>query len=194
MGPGRPANRCLEHALGEYVDGTLPPAQKLAAERHLVVCTCCRQAVDTERRVLATLRARGPAVSADLHAMLLSLAGGDAPGGTGRAPQQRPAVPSVATGAPAQHRSAMRAAVCAGLAASASAAAAWSISVSGAGIVPSAPSPNSARPAQLRSSTPPPGASLTRGTTVLTSFTLSRPAAISPGVHATAGYSAQSTP
>jgi hypothetical protein len=159
--------RCLGPELTAYADRALCPAELHAWDLHLVACLGCRQAVEDERRVLASLRVPvAPAVPGDLRAVLLSMAGEARAGGaaaaladaephvdgpgegaarSGDAAHRRPVrvlapqplrippppVPVVDTCAPAQHRSAMRATVFAGLAAGASAAAAWSFVVVG---------------------------------------------------------------
>ena len=181
LGRGR-TQRCLGPELTAYVDRALCPGELHAWDLHLVACAGCRQAVEEERRVLASLRgAVEPAVPGDLRAMLLSMAAGAgaqragftdqaaephlagtrSPHG-GDAAAVRPALaaaleprplripppplPVVDTCAPAQHRSAMRATVFAGLAAGASAAAAWSFVVVGSPTVPAptTPSPGTA--------------------------------------------------
>jgi hypothetical protein len=184
------SQRCLGPELTAYVDRALCPGELHAWDLHLVACAGCRQAVEEERRVLASLRgAVEPAVPGDLRAMLLSMAaaagaeragaeragfadltaethlpgatsphGGDAAaahrGLAGLAPALEPRplrippppLPVVDTCAPAQHRSAMRATVFAGLAAGASAAAAWSFAVVGSPSVttPTPPAPGTA--------------------------------------------------
>lgn len=144
-----PVRRCLGPELSAYADRAMHPSDLLAWDRHLVACTCCRQAVDAERRLLATLRgSSGPALPGDLRAVLLSLAAPAASAaetGSGAAVQATPLrippppVPVVDRSAPALHRSAVRATVFAGLAAGASAAAAWSFAVVGTPLVPSSP-------------------------------------------------------
>ncbi len=65
----------LGDQLSAYVDGRLSPAVLYAWDRHVLVCLACRQRVDEERRLLASLRAApAPGISASLQAMLLSLA------------------------------------------------------------------------------------------------------------------------
>ena len=173
--------RCLGPELTAYVDRTLCPGELHAWDLHLVACAACRQAVEEERRVLASLRgAVQPAVPGDLRAMLLSMAAGERTERTGFADPAAgthagvggsqagdagaahtlpvysfeprplrippPPLPVVDTCAPAQHRSAMRATVFAGLAAGASAAAAWSFVVVGSPSVtaPTTPAPGTA--------------------------------------------------
>ena len=134
--PGAHPRRCLGPELSAYADRALAPVELRAWDRHLVSCGGCRQAVEAERRMLSSLRrAGGPEVPGDLRAMLLSLASG---AGSEAAPSTPP-VPVVDRCAPALHRSAVRATVCAGLAAGASAAAAWSLAVAGAPPTPPAP-------------------------------------------------------
>src|SRR2546430_5532042 len=43
--------------LSEYIDGTLPDAERAALEAHLAVCTACRTTLDELRRVVARARA-----------------------------------------------------------------------------------------------------------------------------------------
>lgn len=158
--------RCLGPELTAYVDRALCPGELHAWDLHLVACASCRQAVEEERRVLASLRgAVGPALPGDLRAMLMSMAAGPvAPdplaGGSSAAERHPercaaeprplrippPPLPVVDACAPAQHRSAMRATVFAGLAAGASAAAAWSFAVVGSPSVtaPTTPAPGTA--------------------------------------------------
>jgi hypothetical protein len=120
---------------------------------HLVACVSCRSAVETERRVLASLRSSAAAVPGDLRGMLLALAHevgvdpapepvrGFHPGRGHHVPPVPVApVPVVDRGAPALHRSARRATLLAGLAAGATAAAAWGLAVTGTG-VPTTPAP-----------------------------------------------------
>lgn len=145
----RHPTRCLGgEEISEYVERALPGAELLQWDRHLVACGTCRGAVQDERRMMAALRGREPSLPGELHAALLSLASLApsppssprlshhtlrAPGESGHAVPVRVLSPS----APACHRSALRSAVFATLAAGASAAAAWSLAVAGA--APSAP-------------------------------------------------------
>ena len=72
--PGANRPRCLGPELSAYADRTLVPDELRAWDRHLVACTGCRQAVESERRLLACLRAaNGPEVPVSLRSMLLSL-------------------------------------------------------------------------------------------------------------------------
>lgn len=199
LGRSRP-QRCLGPELTAYVDRALCPGELHAWDLHLVACAGCRQAVEEERRVLASLRgAVEPAVPGDLRAVLLSMAAGERTGRPGFADPAAsshpgvggshagvgnshageagaahglpmysleprplrippPPLPVVDTCAPAQHRSAMRATVFAGLAAGASAAAAWSFAVVGS---PSVPAPT----------TPAPGTAVQRSRPAAPSFT-----------------------
>lgn len=132
--------RHLGDSVSAYVDRRLDPAALLAYDRHVTVCIGCRYAVDQERALLASLRsAPQPGPSMSLHQLLLGL-GGPAPegsrspadrNGSGLGPTsadsgRRPTrVATVAPTAPAQHRSPRRATMLAGMAASASAVAAW---------------------------------------------------------------------
>ena len=150
----RGRGRCLEAEVTAYADRAMDPIALLLWDRHVVTCACCRAAVAQERRVLMALRA--PAVTAvpgDLRGMLLALADESAGGrprgasttsarAASREPRHTPAlppipvapVPVVDRGMPALHRSARRASVFAGLAAGATAAAAWGVAVTAAGL------------------------------------------------------------
>ena len=101
------------------------------------MCGSCRSAAEEERRLLESMRrATTPCLSSSLQSTLLGLAATAAPAGA------RPHLPVVDPAAPALHRSPVRAAVLAGLAAGASAAAALSLGVAGvgSGAGPTAPS------------------------------------------------------
>ncbi len=133
-----------------YVDRALPPAMLHLYDKHLVCCTVCRAAADQERRIVASLRA-DTGVPMSLRTSLMGL--GAAPSGE---PQPAPSTPSRSNGpripmppvgfrmpstpsydrvptvrptAPALHRSPMRAAVVASIAAGASVAAAWGLAI-----------------------------------------------------------------
>jgi anti-sigma factor RsiW len=47
--------RRFQHRLFEYLDGTLSPRAKAAAERHLSGCAACRQALGKERQIAHSL-------------------------------------------------------------------------------------------------------------------------------------------
>lgn len=128
-----------------YVDRTLPAPLMHAYDRHLVCCGTCRSAADQERRIVAALRSDTD-VPDSLRSVLLRLAAAPPapvePPGTGagdvpvppvgfRMPPGygREPVPIVAPSSPPLHRSPMRAAVVASIAAGASVAAAWSLAV-----------------------------------------------------------------
>lgn len=131
-----------------YVDRALPPAMLHLYDKHLVCCTVCRAAADQERRIVASLRS-DTGVPMSLRTSLMGL--GAAPTGDPQpAPEgsRAPRVPSLPVGfrmpsapayepvptvrptAPALHRSPMRAAVVASIAAGASVAAAWGLAIS----------------------------------------------------------------
>lgn len=136
-----------------YVDGALPPPIMHVFDRHLVCCQLCRAAADQERRIVASLRS-DTSVPHDLRTSLLELASlapvdraASSATGPGSAhgmdvPEAREPVPTVHPGAPALHRSPMRAAVVASIAAGASFAAAWGLAV--------APLPGSTRTPSAR--------------------------------------------
>jgi hypothetical protein len=150
--------RHLTDELSDYADRRMSGPALLAWDRHVAVCEHCRYAVATERRMLTSLRSGPPVVSAQLQAMLLALADNaltapdsrptlrDSAGSPGASPVRQAAVPpiplapnplialrlpTVPPSAPALHRSLRRAAALAGLAASASVAAAWAVGVAG---------------------------------------------------------------
>ncbi|HET8982243.1 MAG TPA: hypothetical protein VFN47_06130 [Pedococcus sp.] len=160
--------RCLGPELSAYADRALVPDELRAWDRHLVACTGCRQAVESERRLLASLRAAGgPEVPVSLRSMLLSLGSATGQGAEPTSPstpapapaRYRPGAPSlpvVDRSAPAMHRSAVRATVLAGLAAGASAAAAWSFAVTAPPLTPAAPVPRTPGSAVQRSGSPTP--------------------------------------
>jgi hypothetical protein len=128
-----------------YVDRALPPALLHLYDRHLVCCGVCRDAADRERRIVAALRSETTGVPTSLRSSLLGLAAApppEPPAGHGpriplpplglrpaSAPSYDP-VPTVNPAAPALHRSPMRAAVVASIAAGASVAAAWGLAAS----------------------------------------------------------------
>ncbi|MGO4596592.1 hypothetical protein [Terrabacter sp. 2RAF25] len=127
-----------------YVDHALPPALMHLYDKHVVCCTTCRAAADQERRIVASLRA-DTGVPMSLRTSLMGLASAvpaqaaPAPGAPRvpmpplgfrmpSAPSYDP-VPTVRPTAPALHRSPMRAAVVASIAAGASVAAAWGLAI-----------------------------------------------------------------
>jgi hypothetical protein len=129
-----------------YVDRALPAALLRVFDQHLVACEVCRASAEQERRIVAALRA-DTGVPQSLRSTLMSLAAAqpDVPGvpqaparvrmhlpaSPFRDPQPlaRQPVPTVSPNAPALHRSPVRAAVVASLAATASVAAAWGLTV-----------------------------------------------------------------
>ena len=125
------AGRHLDALLSAYADRSLPAATLLACDRHVAICHGCRVAVDAERRMLSSLRsAATPALSSRLESALLGVAVYAVPTVATRRP---PPLAVVDRSAPAMHRSPVRAALLASLVAGASAAAAWSVGVSGVG-------------------------------------------------------------
>jgi hypothetical protein len=123
--------RHLDAVLSAYADRTLPAATLLACDQHVAICPGCRGAVDAERRLLSSLRtAATPDLPSRLESALLGLAVQSAPAVPVSAPSR---LAVVGRSAPAMHRSPVRAAMLASLAAGASAAAAWSVGVSGMG-------------------------------------------------------------
>lgn len=157
-GGGGRRERCLGQHLTAYADRAMDPALLRHWDRHLIACTCCRAAVEAERRVLASLRsASASSVPGELRGMLLALATAmdlEAPDEPGRPPVPPvpvAPVPVVDRGMPAFHRSARRATVFAGLAAGATAAAAWSLAITGGAVTP----PTPAAPSGTVQRTPP---------------------------------------
>jgi len=134
-GGERPHGSHLGSLVSAYVDRDLPAGVLLACDQHLGVCGSCRAVAEEERRLMESMRrALTPNPSSSLQSALLGLA--DHPTPT----TCRPHLPVVQPGAPPLHRSPVRAAVLAGLAAGASAAAAVSLGVAGVGPAgPSAP-------------------------------------------------------
>ena len=150
-----------------YVDRALPPALLHVYDRHLVYCRVCQSAADQERRIVLSLRS-DTGVPASLRSSLMGLAAAPPSLGTNAltrpsGPDGGPAVPPVPAAppgslvslhafhdpvptvrptAPALHRSPVRAAVVASIAAGASVAAAWGLAV--------VPLQGSARPASAR--------------------------------------------
>jgi hypothetical protein len=161
-GAGR-GGRCLGQLVTAYADRAMDAATLVRWDLHVVAGWACRAAVDTERRVLASLRTSATSVPTDLRGMLLALAKepgapepersrGFHPVRTLHHPAHPHGVPPVPVapvrvvdrGAPALHRSARRATVLAGLAAGATAAAAWGIAFAGTTSPTQAPSPSQA--------------------------------------------------
>jgi Putative zinc-finger len=123
--------RHVDAMLSAYADRTLPASTLLACDQHVAICPRCRDAADAERRLLSSLRTSAtPALPSRLELALLGLAVHAVPA----APASKPSrLVVVRRSAPAMHRSPMRAAMLASLAAGASAAAAWSVGVSSVG-------------------------------------------------------------
>jgi hypothetical protein len=174
-------------------------ATLLRWDRHVVTCGCCRAAVEGERRVLAALRSpTSSPVPRDLRGMLLAMASQPAGPETGSSSRSAHVVPPVPVapvrvvdrGAPALHRSARRATVYAGLAAGATAAAAWSLVISGGALT--SPSPT-VSPAVQRAKPVSPGFA-TAAFTVPGLGSASSATTMTPAVGSWRGRSAQSTP
>ncbi len=162
--PGGHHPRCLGPRVTTYADRAMPADELRQWDRHLVACECCRRAVEEERQVLAALRRpAAPSMPGELRAMLLSLADLPATAETGGGAEEPPrrhlplprhaptretytALPVVQRSAPPLHRSLVRATVFAGLAAGASAAAAWSLAMGGSALAPPAPAEAPAPP------------------------------------------------
>ena len=133
--------RHVDAMISAYADRTLPAATLLTCDQHVAICPRCRDAADAERRLLSSLRTSAtPALPSRLELALLGLAVQAVPAARASEPSR---LVVVRRSAPPMHRSPMRAAMLASLAAGASAAAAWSVGVSGVG--PSAASHSSLR-------------------------------------------------
>ena len=223
---GGAGSRCLGSRVTAYADRAMDPGTLLHWDRHLVSCTTCRHAVAEERRVLDSLRSpAAAAVPGDLRSMLLAL-GAQAPGtGSEQVPvasgvpapwlvqeaRSSPGrgsrefvppvpvapVPVVDRGTPAMHRSARRATVFAGLAAGATAAAAWSLAVAGA---PGTSSPSPSVSPGLVQRTRPATAGFANASFTVPNLGVSSVGAPVPGsdarpaVRELRGHSAESTP
>jgi hypothetical protein len=130
-----------------YVERSLPGPVLRVFDQHLVACEVCRALADQERRIVAALQS-DTGVPQSLRSALMGLADGarleatpipSAPARSrahlaelsfgDRTPSHRARLATVAPTAPALHRSPMRAAVVASLAATASLAAAWGLTV-----------------------------------------------------------------
>jgi hypothetical protein len=204
---GEPRSRCLGAELTAYADRAMDAASLRHWDRHLVACTSCRQAVEAERRMLSSLRApAGADLPRDLRSMLLAVACepvGVQPSPRSRrtsvavppvpvAPVRAVPVPVLDRSAPALHRSVVRATVCAGLAAGATAAAAWSLAITGS----NTPAGSSNLPVQpARPATP----AMVNAATRAPVFTSTSVASVlgwnaQPAVRTVGGRSAQSTP
>jgi hypothetical protein len=121
--------------LSAYADRSLPAVTLLACDQHVAICTRCRAAVDAERRLLSSLRtAVTPGLSHRLESALLGLATHAVSPDIPPKPTTEPSpLRVVGSAAPAMHHSPVRSVMLAGLAAGASAAAAWSLGISGVG-------------------------------------------------------------
>ena len=200
--------RCLGADLTAYADRTLEAAALLRWDRHVVACACCRAAVEDERRVLAALRApSGPSVPGDLRGMLLAMGAGlptasGAPAEASLRTSGRHVVPPVPVapvrvvdrGTPALHRSARRATVFAGLAAGATAAAAWGLVVTGGSVASPTPPVTPGTVAPVRPVGPAFATAVFTVPGLGTRSTPGRSTQSAPGVGTARFGSAQSTP
>jgi anti-sigma factor RsiW len=124
--------RCRLDELPDYVSGQLAPQRVDAWDRHLIACVGCQHAVAGERRLQSLLASGCPSMPGSLHAQLVALASsttGPAPVRTG----ERAPLEMVPPSAPPAHRSPLRSAAMATAAAGATAAVAWSLTVTGSG-------------------------------------------------------------
>ncbi|MCE1179390.1 MAG: hypothetical protein LWW86_10255 [Micrococcales bacterium] len=136
---GRDRSRCcLGEVVHDYALRALPAPQLLRWDRHVAVCLHCQSAVAAETRLITALRGGGPRPSSSLQASLVALAASmpppvPLPTPAQQAPLSAAPLPTIAPTAPALHHSPLRAAAIATMAAGATAAAAWSVGVLGAG-------------------------------------------------------------
>lgn len=125
------ASQHLGQTLSLYADRSLPASALLACDRHVSICPGCRAAAEAERRMLRSMRSSAtPGLSHRLESALLGLAADSTPPVVMSGPSP---IVVIARSAPAMYRSPLHAAMLAGLVAGASAAAAWSLGVSGVG-------------------------------------------------------------
>ena len=124
--------RCRLDELPDYVSGHLSRQRLDAWDRHLISCVGCQHAVAAERRLQSLLASGCPSMPGSLHAQLVALASsmtGPAMAQTG----ERAPLEMVPPSAPPAHRSPLKSAALATAAAGATAAVAWSLTVTGAG-------------------------------------------------------------
>ncbi len=124
--------RCRPDEIPDYVSGQLSPQRTDAWDRHLISCVGCQHAVAGERRLQTLLASGCPSMPGSLHAQLVALASsmtGPAMAQTG----ERAPLEMVPPSAPPAHRSPLRSAALATAAAGATAAVAWSLTVTGSG-------------------------------------------------------------
>ncbi len=153
MTPSCPV-RCLDDELSEYAAGRLPAARAHAWERHLAVCDLCAVGLERERRLRAAL-AGGPSMPGELRTTLMALGRSLEEEAPARAPSP---LALLAPSAPPCHRSPLRATVVAAAAAGVSAAAAWSLTVTGAPARVGTALPTTARNAAVTPAPSPSGA------------------------------------
>ena len=131
-----PGVRCLDDELFDYAAGRLAAPRVVTWQRHLAVCDLCAVALERERRLRAAL-AGAPSMPGDLRTSLMAM------GASLEQPVPQPPVASplalLSPGAPACHRSPLRATVVAAAAVGVSAAAAWSLTVMGSPSAQGAP-------------------------------------------------------
>ncbi|MFW5472247.1 hypothetical protein ACOCJ5_02965 [Knoellia sp. CPCC 206450] len=146
IGLPRPV-RCRLDEIPDYVSGHLSPQRSDAWDHHLITCVNCQHAVAAERRLQALLSTGCPSMPGSLHAQLVALASSTAAPVVDRT-GAHPPLEMVPPSAPPAHRSPLRSAALATAAAGATAAVAWSLTVTGTGsLTTSVPSVGGSIPA-----------------------------------------------
>lgn len=124
--------RCRLDEIPDYVSGHLSPQRTDAWDRHLISCVGCQHAVAAERRLQSLLSSGCPSMPGSLHAQLVALAS-SMTGPAMAQTRERAPLEMVPPSAPPAHRSPLRSAALATAAAGATAAVAWSLTVTGSG-------------------------------------------------------------
>lgn len=164
--------RCRLDEIPDYVSGQLSPQRTDAWDRHLITCVGCQHAVAAERRLQSLLASACPSMPGSLHAQLVALASSMTGPAMAQTSERAP-LEMVPPSAPPAHRSPLRSAALATAAAGATAAVAWSLTVTGTGalatsVTPVGGSSPSVRPTVNGPSLP---AGATRTRTVSTGWT-----------------------
>lgn len=129
-------SRCRLDELPDYVSGRLSAQRTLDWDRHLISCVGCQHAVAGERRLQSLLASGCPSMPGSLHAQLVALASSMTGPAMAQTSERAP-LEMVPPSAPPAHRSPLRSAALATAAAGATAAVAWSLTVTGTGTLSS---------------------------------------------------------
>ncbi|GAA4120377.1 hypothetical protein GCM10022415_21910 [Knoellia locipacati] len=132
--------RCRLDEVPDYVSGHLSEQRAAAWDRHLISCVNCQHAVAGERRLQSLLASGCPSMPGSLHAQLVALASSMAGPAVPQTAERAP-LEMVPPSAPPAHRSPLRSAAFATAAAGATAAVAWTLSVSGTGALTTSVTP-----------------------------------------------------